>query len=90
MKRISTLFGMACLLTSSCSWFGIEDNSGDYLDAEETQVIVVPENLSSSRLGQIYPIPQLLGVSKRQISSEVPRPQPISVNTFEQLVKIQM
>ena len=89
MKRILHFFGMACLITSGCSWLGIEGNSGDYLDSEETQVIVVPENLSSSKLGQIYPIPQLLGGSKRQISSEVPRPQPISVNTFEQLVKIQ-
>ena len=89
MKRISKIFAMAFLLTSGCSWLGIEDRSDEYLNAEETQVIVVPENLSSSRLGQIYPIPQLLGGSIRQISSEVPRPQPISVNTFEQLVKIQ-
>ena len=89
MKRISQLFVVVCIITSGCSWLGVEDRSDDYLFAKETQVIVLPEKLSPSRLGQIYPIPQLSDGAIQQSSSEVPRPQPISVNTFEQLVKIQ-
>ncbi|MDG1693501.1 MAG: outer membrane protein assembly factor BamC [Porticoccaceae bacterium] len=76
-------------LVSGCSWLGIEDHSGDYLLASEAQVIVVPEKLSNSRLGQIYPIPDISGDISSISSSELPRPQPISANTFEQLVKIQ-
>ena len=80
---------MASLMMSSCSWLGIKDRSSDYLLDQETQVTVVPENMISSKLGQIYPIPNLPSDIAVHGSAEVPRPQPISVNTFEQLVKIQ-
>ena len=72
-----------------CSWLGIEDSSSDYLNSNEVQPTVVPENLDSDRLGQIYPIPKLAQKLVPDTSSEIPRPQPISVNAFEQLVKIQ-
>ena len=56
-RIIFSLIGFVIL--SSCSWLGIEDNSSDYLSSQETQVTVVPENLDSSSLGQLYPIPKL-------------------------------
>jgi outer membrane protein assembly factor BamC len=89
MNNVFPLIIVVFCMLSSCSWLGIEDNSGNYLLSAETAVIVVPEKLSSSRLGQIYPIAEVSGAISTQSSSEVPRPQPISANTFEQLVKIQ-
>jgi outer membrane protein assembly factor BamC len=77
------------IMLSGCSWLGIEDNSYDYLNAQEAQVTVVPENLDSTSLGQLYPIPKLSQKLVADSTGEIPRPQPISVNTFEQLVKIQ-
>jgi outer membrane protein assembly factor BamC len=89
MNNISKLIMAACFTLSGCSWLGIEDNSNDYLLSPETQVLVVPEQLSSASLGQLYSIPPVSGDISTLSSTEVPRPQPISVNTFEQLVKIQ-
>jgi outer membrane protein assembly factor BamC len=77
------------IMLSGCSWLGIEDNHSDYLNSQEVQVTVVPENLDSNSLGQLYPIPQLSQKLVADTAGEIPRPQPISVNTFEQLVKIQ-
>lgn len=89
MNNISKLIMAACFTLSGCSWLGIEDNSNDYLLSPETQVLVVPEQLSASKLGQLYSIPPVSGDISTPSSTEVPRPQPVSVNTFEQLVKIQ-
>ena len=80
---------LMCIAVTSCSWLGIEDRSGDYLLSEETQVTVVPENMDGSKLGEIYHIPKLSDDVVPNATPEVPRPQPISVNAFEQLVKIQ-
>ena len=89
MNNISKFIMAACFTLTGCSWLGIEDNSNDYLLSPETQVLVVPEQLSASRLGQLYSIPPVAGDISTLNSTEVARPQPISVNTFEQLVKIQ-
>jgi outer membrane protein assembly factor BamC len=89
MNNISKFIMVACFTLTGCSWLGIEDNSNDYLLSPETQVLVVPEQLSASRLGQLYSIPPVSGDISTLNSTEVARPQPISVNTFEQLVKIQ-
>lgn len=86
-RIICSLIGF--IMLSGCSWLGIEDSSKDYLLSQEEQVTVVPENLNASRLGQLYPVPQLKQKFVADMSGEIPRPQPISVNTFEQLVKIQ-
>jgi len=86
-RIICSLIGF--IILSGCSWLGIEDNSSDYLNSQEVQVTVVPENLDSTSLGQLYPIPQLSQKLVADTSGVIPRPQPISVNTFEQLVKIQ-
>ena len=88
MNRI-IFSALGFIMLSGCSWLGIEDNKSDYLNSKEAQVTVVPENLDSNSLGQLYPIPQLSQKLVTDTSGEIPRPLPISVNTFEQLVKIQ-
>jgi outer membrane protein assembly factor BamC len=89
MNNISQVTVLGFFLLTGCSWLGIENNSNDYLLSPETQVLVVPEQLSSARLGQLYSIPAVSGDISAVSAAEVPRPQPISVNAFEQLVKIQ-
>jgi outer membrane protein assembly factor BamC len=90
MKHILTCVSVVLILNlSGCGWLGLRDRSNDYLLAEETQPTVVPSDLDSATLGQIYPIPAIPLDSVELVAYEVPRPQPASVNTFEQLVKIQ-
>ena len=90
MKHILTCVSVVLILNlSGCGWLGLRDRSNDYLLAEETQPTVVPADLDSATLGQIYPIPAIPLDSVELVTYEVPRPQPASVNTFEQLVKIQ-
>jgi len=77
------------LSLSGCGWLGLRDRSNDYLLAEETSVTTIPADLDRSVVGQIYPIPAIPSESVELVKFEAPRPQPASVNTFEQLVKIQ-
>lgn len=86
---ISTLNIIVVLSLSGCGWLGLRDRSNDYLLAEETAVTTIPEGLDRAVIGQIYPIPQIPSDTIELVDFEVPRPQPASVNTFEQLVKIQ-
>ncbi len=86
---ISTLNIIVVLSLSGCGWLGLRDRSNDYLLAEETAVTTIPEGLDRAVIGQIYPIPQIPSDTIELVGFEVPRPQPASVNTFEQLVKIQ-
>jgi outer membrane protein assembly factor BamC len=90
MKKIISWFSISLVIgLSGCNWLGVRDRSNDYLLAEETQPTVVPAEMDSLDLGQIYPIPPIPGKPAVDRDFEVPRPQPASVNTFEQLVKIQ-
>lgn len=89
MNNFSWLIVALFITLCGCSWIDLDEHDNQYLQASETQVVVIPEKLSSARIGQLYPIPQVSGDISLQSSSEVPRPQPISANTFEQLVKIQ-
>ncbi len=77
------------LIISGCERLGIRDRSSDYLLAEETEKTVIPAEMDAIQLGQVYPIPKVTAQMDSKTSFEVPRPQPVSVNTFEQLVKIQ-
>ncbi len=88
-KTISWLTIFLVLGLSGCNWLGIRNRSNDYLLSEETQPTVIPGEMDSASLGQIYPIPQIAAEMIDAEGFEVPRPQPASVNTFEQLVKIQ-
>ena len=90
MKIISLVSAIVLIVTTSgCSWLGIRDRSNDYLLANETEPTVIPENMNPALLGQLYPVPAIPKDNIVKQSTEVPRPQPISENTFEQLVKIQ-
>lgn len=86
---ISALNIVVVLVLSGCGWLGLRDRSSDYLLAEETEVTAIPAGLDRNVVGQIYPIPEIASNSVDLVEFEVPRPQPASVNTFEQLVKIQ-
>lgn len=90
MKIITHLFAVLFVVQiSGCGWLGIRDRSNDYLLAEETAKITVPEGLEEIIGGEVYPIPALESSAKLESDYEVPRPQPASVNNFEQVVKIQ-
>lgn len=90
MKRLISALNIVVILSlTGCGLLGLRDRSDDYLLAEETAVTVVPEGLDRGVLGQLYPIPAIPLTSVELIEFDVPRPQPASVNTFEQLVKIQ-
>jgi len=86
---ISALNIFVILSLTGCGWLGLRDRSNDYLLAEETEVTAIPAGLDRSVIGQLYPIPQIASESIELVDFEAPRPQPASVNTFEQLVKIQ-
>ena len=88
-KMISWLIIFLVLGLSGCNWLGVRNRSNDYLLSEETQPTVIPGEMDSASLGQIYPIPLIAVETIDAEGFEVPRPQPASVNTFEQLVKIQ-
>lgn len=94
MKKMRT--GINVLIMSSliislagCNWLGLRDRSKDYLLAEETEPTFVPGEMAPISLGQLYPIPKIPVETLETEGFEVPRPQAASVNTFEQLVKIQ-
>ena len=90
MKIIEFSLILVLILTVvGCGSLGLRDRSNDYLLAEETEPMFIPGEISNATVGQIYPIPKISETNNDLTSFEVPRPQPASVNTFEQLVKIQ-
>ena len=90
MKQALAITLIALTATQTgCSWLGIRDRSHDYLLAEEMAPIVVPADLDSAALGQIYAIPTVLNDSVALDELDVPRPDPAAFLTFEQSVKIQ-
>ncbi|MFQ3256479.1 MAG: outer membrane protein assembly factor BamC, partial [Porticoccaceae bacterium] len=40
---------------TSCGWLGLKDRTNDYLLSEETEPTVIPRELSTGSLGQLYP-----------------------------------
>ena len=87
-RRLSALVLMIASagLVTSCGL--IKNRSDDYLKSQELPPIVVPEDLDSEALGQIYSVPPTDQVPESD-EFEVPRPQSISDNVFEETVKIQ-
>lgn len=75
------------LITTACGT--IRDRSRDYLQVEEMEPIVVPEHLSAERLGEIYPIPPISDTVVPEGDGDVPRPQSLARNVFEEEVRIQ-
>lgn len=78
---------VATLVTTACG--SIRDRSRDYLQVEEMEPIVVPERLSAQTLGEIYPIPPIAETAVLDPDGEVPRPQSLAANVFQEEVRIQ-
>ncbi|HLS98155.1 MAG: outer membrane protein assembly factor BamC [Porticoccaceae bacterium] len=92
IKLIAALT-MTSLALSGCGMFGddgmFRNRGKDYLLSEEMPPLVVPEGLDSEGLGQLYPIPPIAETAVLDESGEVPRPQTVAANSFEEVVKIQ-
>lgn len=84
---LAVLLITATALLSGCGIF--KSSREDYLKAEELPPIVVPADKDSSTIGQIYVIPPIEGEVASTETYDVPRPQPVSKNVFEETVKIQ-
>lgn len=89
LRGLATAGLIAC---SACSWFGgiFVDRSNDYLLAKERPPLVVPEQLSSSSIQPMMPIPQVTSM-QRHVNFEggAPRPEAIYAREESQGVKIQ-
>lgn len=81
------------MVLSGCGMFGedgaFRNRSKDYLLSEEMPPLVVPEELEHAEIGQLYPIPPIADTAVLDESGDVPRPQTLSANSLEELVKIQ-
>lgn len=86
MNKLLPIFLIFSL--SSCGWIGLRDRSNDYLKAESTNPMKEAE-LGNTALGTLYTIPPTSNTALDYDEFEVPRPQPISENSFQQVVKIQ-
>lgn len=96
MKNNAFLMGflaLCSLLATGCGMFdddGIFRNkSRDYLLEEEKPYIQVPEGLDSSALGELYRVPEIPETAVLEDFNQTPRPQVLSTNVLEEVVKIQ-
>ncbi len=93
MKIRVVLWMLAVIQLAGCGMFGndglIRNRSHDYLESDELQPIVVPEELDTKALGQLYSIPPVSETATLDSSREVPRPLPLGENLFKEEVKIQ-
>lgn len=84
---------LCAFLVAGCGMFdddGIFRNkSRDYLLEEEKPYIQVPEGLDSSALGELYRVPELPETAVLEDFNQTPRPQVLSTNVLEEVVKIQ-
>ena len=91
-KKLLALLIAASTGLSGCGIFGdnlFRNRAGDYRKAEEVPPIVVPEDLDSETVGQLYPIPPIPETNVLEEFDGAPRPQPLSVNNLDEVVKIQ-
>lgn len=76
------------LAVAGCGKSPVRDRSNDYLQAVEVPPMSVPEDQSSSAIGELYDIPVIADTSAAPQRFRLPRPQPLSETTFEEIVKI--
>lgn len=86
-KSLLVLAVLTSLTLAGCGVF--RDRSEDYQHAQEIPLIVVPENLDSDTIGQLYPIPPIPETNVLEEFDGAPRPQPLSVNNLNEVIKIQ-
>ena len=82
------------LALSACGYlFGddgvFRDKSNDYLTIREPDPIALPSGLTSSRIADIYAIPQVNSDPRPPGEDGVPRPAPLVAANADQLVRIQ-
>lgn len=82
---------LSFVLLSGCSVFGFGDRTNDYRRSEEIAPLKIPEDLESTGVGVLYPIPTGGEVVSYEIDEEfeVPRPRSVSLNESDTTVKIQ-
>ena len=82
MKRLAGLTALALIITGTggCSWLGLRDRGSDYLQAQQTTPMRLPEGVQVKHLDPLLPIPsQIAAVIERDKEFETPRPQPLAV-----------
>jgi outer membrane protein assembly factor BamC len=91
-RALRGLAAASLVACTACSWFGgiFVDRSNDYLLAKERPPLVVPEQLSSSSIQPMMPIPTVTSM-QRHVNFEggAPRPEAIYAREESQGVKIQ-
>lgn len=92
-KKALVALIVASFTLSGCGMFGedgmFRNRGKDYLLSEEMPPLVVPEGLDEEAVGQLYPIPAIDNTAVLDVEETVPRPQPLSENSLEEVVKIQ-
>jgi len=90
------VLGLALALSSlsACGYlFGddgmFRDRSNDYRDAAEPEPIALPEGLKTTRIAEIYAIPEVASDPRPPGEEGVPRPAPLMAASADQLVRIQ-
>ncbi len=97
MKAVKPLCLAVALAMTGCSYIGLDDTfrdrSGDYQNAQEIDVIALPEGANPEVLNELYVVPKVAATENGLIDDEgeyvVPRPADVSANVHEELVKIQ-
>ncbi|MDX2349050.1 MAG: outer membrane protein assembly factor BamC [Porticoccus sp.] len=79
----------AALSIVGCDQNLIRNHSNDYLDAEEIPSMDIPDDMDKTAVGQLYPVPEITLLGDSPETFNVPRPQPLSENLFEETVAIQ-
>jgi len=77
------------LAVAGCGNNVVRDRSNDYLKSQEVAPMEVPDGMSSAAIGQLYDIPEVPDTAGEAERFRLPRPQPLSENLFEEVVKIQ-
>ena len=78
MKRLAGLTALALIITGTggCSWLGFRDRGSDYLQAQQTAPMRLPEGVQAKHLDPLLPIPtQIPSLAARDDEFETPRPQ---------------
>lgn len=81
MKRLAGLTALALIITgtSGCSWMGFRDRDSDYLQAQQTPPMRVPEGVQVKPLDLLLPIPtQIPSMATTEGDFQAPRPQPLA------------
>lgn len=82
MKRLAGLTALALIITGTggCSWLGFRDRGSDYLQAQQTAPMRVPDGFQVKHLDPLLPIPgNIPPVALRGDEFETPRPLPLAV-----------